>query len=252
MIETLNLSHYVLIATVGWVIVQWWRLTATRNLASERTLRLGFRLGLAAWLGYSGWAAASGLLNHPNAFPPRMLFLLLPMAILLSGMLLRPELSQLTAHVSIAELTALQAFRIGAEAAIYLAVATRQMPEIMSFHHPVWHRNWDIIPAFTALPVAWVIWRGQASWLFLVGWHVFGLLCLTNVLIHGILSAPSPIRLLTHETPNVAVVEFPFVWLPAILVFTGYSFHILVLKRLLGKRQNASNDKFSGGSNVLR
>ena len=68
---------------------------------------------------------------------------------------------------------------------------------------------------------------------FLIVWNVLGLGFLLTIVGIAILSAPLPFQQLAFEQPNIAVLRFPYVLLPGIVVpLVGLS-HLLHLKQLL-------------------
>ena len=52
----------------------------------------------------------------------------------------------------------------------------------------------------------------------LIAWNIICLALLANVVIHAVLSVPSPIQQFNFDQPNVFVLQAPFALLVAILV----------------------------------
>lgn len=55
------------------------------------------------------------------------------------------------------------------------------------------------------------------------------LLLVLQVVVTGILSFPSPIQVWSANQPNIAVLYFPYVWLPGIIVPMVVFAHLVVL-----------------------
>jgi len=80
-------------------------------------------------------------------------------------------------------------------------------------------RNFDILAGITAPFVAWLAFRtGKTNRMLLVIWNVFALLLLLNIIINAAFSLPSPIQQFAFEQPNRAVLYFPYIWLPSVVV----------------------------------
>jgi hypothetical protein len=68
-------------------------------------------------------------------------------------------------------------------------------------------------------------------------WNVICLGLLFNIVINAILSAPFPIQRFAFDQPDVAVLYFPFTWLPCCVVPVVLLSHLAVLRQLLtGKK----------------
>jgi len=62
---------------------------------------------------------------------------------------------------------------------------------------------------------------------------------LFNIVLTAILSAPLPIQQLAFEQPNIAVMYFPFVYLPGFIVPIVLFSHLVVISKLT--RNNLRN-----------
>jgi len=56
-----------------------------------------------------------------------------------------------------------------------------------------------------------------------------------NALINEILSVPSRIQQFGFEQPNVAILYFPYAWLPALIVPMVIFTHLVPIRRLTAK-----------------
>jgi hypothetical protein len=71
----------------------------------------------------------------------------------------------------------------------------------------------------------------------LVAWNIICLGLVLNVVIHGILSAPTAFQILAFDQPNIAVLYFPFQWLPAFVVPAVIFSHLICLRDLMVKKE---------------
>jgi hypothetical protein len=80
----------------------------------------------------------------------------------------------------------------------------------------------------------WIGRRGEKiSRKWILAWNVAGLLLVTNVVVHGMLSVPYPFQVLHLSVDNFVVSQFPVVWLPFFLVPVAYLLHVISIKKCL-------------------
>jgi len=175
------------------------------------------------WLGLTGYLGWAG---HLDAWaPPRMLFLLVPMLAFLAWSARAPWSARL-GDLPLALLVGFQSFRILVELLLHLAVNER-------IAHPTltWSgTNLDIIPGVTALLL--VPFAGRLDRRVLQGWNLLMAGVLVVTVVTGILAAPSPFRQIMGDPPNVFIVDFPYVWIPSVLVLSAWLGHIVLFRRL--------------------
>jgi hypothetical protein len=135
---------------------------------------------------------------------------------------------RLATTVPLAVLVGWQVFRVPLELLMHQAAAEGVMPPQMSYSG----LNYDIVTGATAPVVAGLIAAGRAPRLLVQAWNAMGLLLVLTVITIGFLSAPVPFRVFHNEPANVWITQFPFVWLPAVMVATALLGHILVFRRL--------------------
>ncbi len=133
-------------------------------------------------------------------------------------------------------LTLLSIVRIPVELCIFWLFQNKLMPQIMTFEG--W--NFDILSGISAIFITWFAFRGgKINPPILILWNVFGLILLINIVIIAVLSAPLPIQKFAFEQPNVAVLYFPFIWLPTIIVPIVLFSHLASLWILIFKRKDS-------------
>jgi len=101
--------------------------------------------------------------------------------------------------------------------------------------------NFDILSGITAPFIAWFAFRGgKINRAVLIAWNIFALLLLIIIVSIAVLSVPLPIQKFGFEQPNVAVLYFPFIWLPTIIVPIILFSHLASLWILISKRKDSS------------
>lgn len=66
-------------------------------------------------------------------------------------------------------------------------------------------------------------------------WNVICLGLLINIVITAILSSPFPFQQFAFDQPNIAVLYFPFIWLPCCIVPLVLLSHLAAIRQLLKK-----------------
>jgi hypothetical protein len=74
----------------------------------------------------------------------------------------------------------------------------------------------------------------------IAAWNIVCLVLLINIVITAILSAPFAFQKLAFEQPNVAILYFPFVWLPCCIVPIVLFSHLVAIRRFITNRKNKS------------
>lgn len=196
---------------------------------AARALRSGWFLGV--WLVITGGLAASGLLLSFDSFPPPVLRLVLPSLLITAVACLSSLGRAWVERWSLAGLVGFQAFRLPLELIMHEAAREGVMPPQMTFTG----RNWDILTGLLAVPLAYLLARGQAPTALVWLWNALGLGLLINVVGVAVLSVPGPFRYFMSEPANVWIGHAPFVWLPTVLVPFALAGHLLVARKLVSK-----------------
>ncbi len=187
-------------------------------------------LVMAAWLLLQGIVAATGFYTVTTSNPPRFLLLVVPPLLLVVVLFASTQGRQWLDRLHPGQLTLLHTIRIPVELVLYALYLHQTVPQLMTFEG----RNWDILSGITAPFVyyfGYVKNKIPVRWLLL--WNICCLLLLFNIVAHAVLSAPFPFQQLAFEQPNVAVLHFPFVWLPCFVVPVVLLSHLVCMRRLL-------------------
>lgn len=181
------------------------------------------------WLTLTGGAAALGKLQDFDSLPPPLVFVLLPMILLCFGIAFTGWGSQMVQGLTLSGMVGLQGFRLPLELVMHQAANYGLMPPQMSYTG----RNFDILTGITALLLAFALKRdpGLPRWL-VWSWNIVGLGLLINVVTVAILSFPFPFRVFMNEPANIWVTHFPYIWLPAVMVATALTGHLLIFRKL--------------------
>ncbi len=233
-----SLFAFLTLATTGGVLVGLRRsLHLSYLLAAQKRRTYRTALGVAAgWLLLTAGLAFSGILQDWSALPPRMALVILPPLVALVLLLRSRRVGALLDVLPLWALVAPQVFRVLVEVLLWLLYEQGRLPIQMTFEG----RNWDIVVGLTAPLVAWLAARKPAGIeLALVIWHIAGLLILSNIVVVALLSTPSPLRQFWNEPANTVIADFPWVWLPGVLVPVAYTLHALALRQLLRRRNVA-------------
>lgn len=103
------------------------------------------------------------------------------------------------------------------------------VPEAMTFEG----QNFDILSGITAPVIYFLAFRNRrVNRPLLIAWNIAALLLLANIVTIAVLAFPSPIQQIAFDQPNRAVMYFPYVWLPAVVVPIVLFSHVASLWKL--------------------
>ena len=167
------------------------------------------------------------------AMPPRILIAVLPPLVGVLALIFSNKLNAIVSAIPQHSLILIQSFRIVMEIILLILFLEYIIPVQMTFEG----RNFDILAGITALPVAYLVFKNKVSRNFIIGWNIFGLLLLANIVVVALLSTPIPFRYFMNEPANTVIAYFPFVWLPGFVVPVAYTMHFLSLKKCFSERK---------------
>lgn len=190
-------------------------------------------IALAVWIILQSIIACTGFYTLTSARPPRFPFLLLPPLLFLIYNMSTAAGLRFLRSLDIRKLTLFHTIRIPVELVLYGLFLHKLVPSVMTFEG----RNLDILSGITAPIVYYLVfvkqWAGRRV---LLAWNIICLGLLLNIVVHSILSAPTPFQQFGFEQPNTGILYFPFVLLPAFLVPMVILSHISAIKQLLNKK----------------
>lgn len=95
-------------------------------------------------------------------------------------------------------------------------------------------RNYDILAGITAPFIAYFgFTQRKISRQLIVAWNFIALALLLNIIVNALLSAPTPLQKFAFDQPNIAIVNFPFSWLPTFIVPMVLFVHLASIRQLL-------------------
>jgi hypothetical protein len=188
---------------------------------------------LPLWIILQGVLGVYGFYLDTDTLPPRLaLFAVWPAFLLIIVYFIffrRTFIDRLPLRI----LTLLHVIRIPVEITLLWLFWGGQVPRMMTFEGS----NFDILSGVLGVIAYFVAFRGKnVSRGVLIGFNIIGLLLLINIVTIAILSLPTPIQGLNFDQPNWAVLYFPYVWLPAIVVPIVLFAHLASLWQLVRRR----------------
>ena len=187
---------------------------------------------LPFWLLLQAALAVMGFYLKTDAFPPRLpLFGLLPALFFIITLFIFAR-KKFISLLSLKILTILHIIRIPVELVLLWLFQAGQIPQLMTFEG----RNFDVLSGLTAPLVFWLAFRGgKINRPLLIVWNFFALGLLINIVVNAVLSFPFQFQQFAFEQPNRAVLYFPFVWLPTVIVPIVLFSHLASLWQLFSK-----------------
>lgn len=225
-----NLPIYISISFVATTLITLWMFYAASN-HSKTVLIIA-----VLWLAIQGLTAYRGFYTVTETLPPRFALLILPplaLTLLLFGL---KRGKAFIDSFNTGLLTLLHTIRIPVELVLFCLFMQNTIPELMTFEG----RNFDILSGLTAPLVYYLGFkRSILKRRAMLIWNFMCLGLLLNVVVHAILSAPTPFQVLAFDQPNIAVLYFPFVWLPCFVVPVVFFSHLVLIRHCLSNRKVA-------------
>ena len=219
-----NLPAYISIVFILTVILTLWFLWKTSS-STTAVIVVVVRLAINGVLSYTGFYLNS------SGTPPRIALAVLPPLILIVFVLTTRRGKKFIRRLNLKTLHLLHIVRIPVEICLYWLSLRKAVPELITFAG----NNWDIITGIT-VPILYVTcFKGREvrSVNLLFGWNIIGLVMLGSAVVNSILSVPTVFQQHAFEQPNIAILYFPFVWLPCFIVMVLLFSHLVMIKRLM-------------------
>ncbi|MBA3987000.1 MAG: hypothetical protein H0X63_10605 [Flavobacteriales bacterium] len=184
------------------------------------------------------WLAIQAILTSQNiyntdttSFPPKiMLFGILPTVLAVVFLFISTQGREFIDSLPLKNLTYLNVVRIPVEVVLFWLFLNAAIPELMTFEG----RNFDIVAGITAPFIAYFgLTKAKLSRQVILIWNFICLALLINIVVNAFFSAPSPIQKFAFEQPNIAILNFPFSWLPTFVVPIVLFGHLTSIRQLL-------------------
>ena len=188
---------------------------------------------LPTWLIFTGIVSIGGFYQITDSFPPRlMLFGILP-AILVGVFYFVFFRKNFIDRMPLKLLTLLHIVRIPVELVLLWLFFGGAVPQVMTFEG--W--NYDILSGVLALIVGFLAFRNKrVNRPLLIAFNLIGLILLVNIVAIALLSLPTPVQRLGFDQPNIAILYFPYIWLPTVVVPIVFFSHLASIWKLIGRR----------------
>lgn len=205
-----------------------------KNSSNENTRKRSTPI----YIGLVFWLTIQGVLSYKNiyktgldSFPPKIMLMgILPAILAIILMFATTKGKAFMDSLPLKNLTYLNIVRIPVEIVLFWLFLNKAIPELMTFEG----RNFDILAGITAPFIAYFgFTKHQISRNLILTWNFVCLILLTNIVVHALLSAPSPLQKLAFDQPNIAILNFPFSWLPSFIVPIVYFGHFVSISQLL-------------------
>lgn len=185
------------------------------------------------WLILQGIVASSGFYTITNTIPPRFTFLILPPVLFIIILFTTKNGKNFIDNLNLAYLVLFHTIRIGVEVVLLLLCIQKAIPSIMIFEG----RNFDIVSGLTA-PIIYYFGfiKKKLGRSILLVWNFICLVLLANIVITAVLSAPFSFQQFGFEQPNIALLYFPFIFLPCFIVPAVLFCHLASIRQLLKEK----------------
>lgn len=205
------------------------RVSAQTKLISAK--KLSWSIGM--WLVLQAVLTLLDFYDSPvESTPPKLvLFGILPASVVLLTLFITKKGKAFIDNIPQEKLILLHTIRIPIEFVLYWLSLNMAVPDLMTFSG----QNFDIIAGLTAPVVYYAYLKNKLNATVLLFWNILCLCLLINVVVLAVLSAPSPLQKFAFDQPNIAILNFPFSWLPTFIVPIVLFSHLASIRKLLVK-----------------
>ena len=186
----------------------------------------------ASWLMIQAIISLKVFYTDTNTMPPRIALLIVPPVLLIFLLFVTKKGRTYVDGLDAGRLTYVHSVRVLVEFGLIILFNHKLIPGLMTFEG----RNFDIFSGITApLAAKFGYEKKQLSAKLLLTWNFVCLALVMNVVVNGILSAPSAFQQFAFGQPNIAILYFPFSWLPSFIVPIVIFSHLVCIRQLLKK-----------------
>ena len=232
-----NLPNFIsiifAITTVVTLLLFYW---TTKNSSSEniRNKSKLILFGLTIWLIIQAVLTLKKVYNsETNLIPPKIIiFGIAPTILTIILLFITKKGREFIDSLDLAKITYINIVRVPVEIVLFWLFTNKVIPELMTFEG----RNFDIFAGITAPLIAYYgIQKGKLNQKGILIWNFICLGLLLNIVVNALLSAPSPFQKFAFEQPNIAILNFPFSWLPTFIVPIVMFGHLTSIRKLTKK-----------------
>ncbi len=165
-----------------------------------------------------------------DTLPPKLLLGILPTVLPIILLFTTTKGQQFIDSLPLKNLTYLNIVRIPVEIVLYWLFLNKAIPELMTFAG----RNFDIIAGITAPFIAFFgLTKKKLKRKVILIWNFICLGLLLNIVLNALFSAATPIQKFAFDQPNIAILNFPFTWLPTFIVPIVLFGHLVSIRQLI-------------------
>lgn len=189
------------------------------------------------WSVIHGLLAYLGFYQDMEATPPRFALILIPTLLVIALCFTKKHQNWILRNRNTQVSTFIHLVRIPVEIVLFQLFIYKMVPELMTFEG----RNFDILAGLSAPVIGFLYANKKLGKKTLLIWNTMGLLLVSFILVNGILSAKLPFQVFAFEQPNLAVMYFPYVLLPATIVPLVLWTHLTDIIKLLHELNHGKN-----------
>lgn len=207
---------------------------AIKNSHSEETQRKSniILLSMTIWLTVQAILTLKNVYNlNTNLIPPKiLLFGIAPTILTIIFLFTTIKGRRFVDSLPLIDLTYLNIVRIPVELVLWWLFLHKTVPQLMTFGG----RNFDILAGISAPFIAYLgFTKRRLNQQIVLVWNFVCLALLANIAVNALLSAPSPLQKFAFDQPNIAILNFPFSWLPTFIVPVVLFGHLASIRQLI-------------------
>lgn len=188
---------------------------------------------VSIWLILQGISSSQGFYLITNTLPPRFALVIFPPMVLIAMLFITQKGRDFIDQCSPKNLTIIHTVRIFVEFGLYTLYIHKYVPRIMTFEG----RNLDILSGLTAPFIVYFgYYKTYINKKLLLAWNFICLGLVLNIVVIAVLSAPFKFQQFGFDRPNVAIIHFPYIWLPAFIVPVVIFAHLVSIRDLIIKK----------------
>ena len=190
---------------------------------------------LVIWLAVTGILSINKVFQNTSTIPPRLMIGIAPAILFIILLLITKSGRKFTDNIDLKKLTLVHIVRVPVEITLFMLSTHKLIPELMTFAG----RNFDILSGITAPIVYFVCFKNSQlkNRKLLLIWNFVCLGLLLNIVINALLSAPFPFQQFAFDQPNIAILYFPFTWLPCFIVMIVLYSHLAAIRQLVRHKE---------------
>ena len=183
------------------------------------------------------WLLVQGAISYTGFYtkitiPPRFILLIAPIFGFLLSLFFTKSGRAFIYGLNLKFLTSIHLIRIPVEFGLHTLFVYKLIPQIMTYEG----LNFDIIMGITAILILLFGWSGGVPRKKLqLAWNFLGLILIFTIITISILSAQTPLQQFGFDQPNIAVLYFPYCWLPGYIVPIVVFSHLASIRKLVVK-----------------